>query len=1028
MAIQAKLVARPHLKAIVRGTSGGGIDTSDATATSGDIAKNKTAYVNGAKVTGSVPVNEAGTTFFYFGDSSLASSGNSVEMTREFDENEMFRSGSSIRLQSDSSNFGNASAADVAKGKTFTSTAGLKVTGTHECASGIDTSDATASPSDIAKGKTAYVNGEKITGTVTAVSEGQGLTGSSIVYNSNNGAPIIGLKYTRNADTMIMKDVPITHFAQAQNFGDATEADVVSGKTFTAKGGVKLTGTHECQSGVDTSDATATASDLAEGKTAYVNGEKITGSVSTSSIDVASLTPSQTGTSIQLSYAPTSDRLVRSGSTVKLSSSASNFGDATAADVVNGKTFTSSAGLKITGTHECSGGIDTSDATAAGSEILKDKTAYVNGEKVTGTLEYVPSGTTTSRSYMTDSADNVSVMTIQSSKFLEIDSDTITEPFALLNGSKVGCGTKLSNLGDAVASDVAQGKTFTSASGLKVTGTHVCDGGLDTSDATATAEDIADGKTAYVNGSKIAGTISTKSDGDVYETSTDPVVDGTNIRVGFKLGTDVLFRSGASVRIKSAKSKYGNATAADVVSGKTFTSSAGLNVTGSIETKSASDLTASGKTVTVPAGYYASSTSKDVDTVEQAVPSLSIDSSGVVSATCDQSEGYVSSGTTMASQQLTTRSAQTITPGTANKTIPSGTYLTGTQTIKGDANLIPENIISGKTIFGVEGSHACSTPSGTIDITTNGTHDVTNYASANVNVPSSGIDTSDATATAAQILKDKTAYVDGSKITGTLSYSPSGTGGNGTIYTATETTASGDYINSTCTVKSPKAYLSGSTITMKTSSAEFGDATAADVASGKTFTSSSGLKVTGTKVDLDTSDATASASDILSGKTAYVNGSKVTGSIASKAAATYTPGTADQTIASGQYLSGAQTVKGDANLVAGNIKSGVSIFGVAGTYEGSGSSGSGIQAQHITSKSDTITISGNGTVKVWGYGYYSSGTYSKTTYAFVGDGYYTASSYGTPSKTRATFSISNGNLSGLPSNISNLDVLVTIGI
>ena len=82
----------------------------------------------------------------------------------------------------------------------------------------------------------------------------------------------------------------------------------------------------------------------------------------------------------------------------------------------------------------------------------------------------------------------------------------------------------------------------------------------------------------------------------------------------------------------------------------------------------------------------------------------------------------------------------------------------------------------------------------------------------------------------------------------------------------------------------------------------------------------------------------------------------------------------------------------------------------------------------ITSTADTISFQGSGTVKVWGYGYYSSGTYTKTTYAFVGDGYYTASSYGTPSKTSATFSISNGTLSGLPGNISALDVIVTIGV
>jgi hypothetical protein len=53
-----------------------------------------------------------------------------------------------------------------------------------------------------------------------------------------------------------------------------------------------------------------------------------------------------------------------------------------------------------------------------------------------------------------------------------------------------------------------------------------------------------------------------------------------------------------------------------------------------------------------------------------------------------------------------------------------------------------------------------------------------------------------------------------------------------------------------------------------------------------------------------------------------------------KSAATYTPTTSNQTIAAGTYCSGAQTIKGDANLVASNIKSGVSIFGVTGTYAG----------------------------------------------------------------------------------------------
>lgn len=62
--------------------------------------------------------------------------------------------------------------------------------------------------------------------------------------------------------------------------------------------------------------------------------------------------------------------------------------------------------------------------------------------------------------------------------------------------------------------------------------------------------------------------------------------------------------------------------------------------------------------------------------------------------------------------------------------------------------------------------------------------------------------------------------------------------------------------------------------------------------------------------------------------------------VTKKSAATYTPGTSDQSIASGQYLNGTQTIKGDSNLTAGNIKSGVKIFNVTGSYAGGGSSGS----------------------------------------------------------------------------------------
>lgn len=84
----------------------------------------------------------------------------------------------------------------------------------------------------------------------------------------------------------------------------------------------------------------------------------------------------------------------------------------------------------------------------------------------------------------------------------------------------------------------------------------------------------------------------------------------------------------------------------------------------------------------------------------------------------------------------------------------------------------------------------------------------------------------------------------------------------------------------------------------------------------------------------NTSDATATASQILAPYTAYVASGKVTGTIQSQGAQTITPGTSNQTIPSGKYLTGTQTILGDSDLVASNIKSGVQIFGVTGTYSG----------------------------------------------------------------------------------------------
>ena len=148
----------------------------------------------------------------------------------------------------------------------------------------------------------------------------------------------------------------------------------------------------------------------------------------------------------------------------------------------------------------------------------------------------------------------------------------------------------------------------------------------------------------------------------------------------------------------------------------------GTKYTGTIATKSSSDLTASGATVTVPAGYYASQASKAVSSGSATAPASisgtsatvstgtnTITLSKTVSVTPSVTAGYVSAGTAGNSSvsltaSVTTKAAATYTPGTSDQTIASGTYLTGAQTIAGDADLVASNIVYGKNIFGVDGS------------------------------------------------------------------------------------------------------------------------------------------------------------------------------------------------------------------------------------------------------------------------------------------------------------------------------------
>lgn len=232
----------------------------------------------------------------------------------------------------------------------------------------------------------------------------------------------------------------------------------------------------------------------------------------------------------------------------------------------------------------------------------------------------------------------------------------------------------------------------------------------------------------------------------------------------------------------------------------------------------------------------------------------------------------------------------TYIPTTEDQHFQPGSYISGVQTVKGDANLISDNIKAGVEIFGVAG---------------------------NPNVINTTVDEVN-TASTTNMLKDTVAFVNGTKIIGSCESM-----GDTVITPSTEVQ----------TITGPKILQGNKTIQV------LGDENliSGNIKKGVTIFNVEGSLES--KGGIDTSDATAAENDILSGKTAYVNGAKITGTIESLEATTYTPSIENQVILSGKYLSGDQTILGDANLIPENIKSGVSIFDITGTYSGSGSSG-----------------------------------------------------------------------------------------
>ena len=335
-----------------------------------------------------------------------------------------------------------------------------------------------------------------------------------------------------------------------------------------------------------------------------------------------------------------------------------------------------------------------------------------------------------------------------------------------------------------------------------------------------------------------------------------------------------------------------------------------------VDRRDSTDLSASGATVSVPAGYYASSASKAVASGTEGTP-------------------------------------------TAAKGTVSGHSVTVTPSVTNAAGYIAGGTHAGT---GVSVS-ASELVSDTLTITAGGTYNVTNYASASVGTGSRSASatkgtvsghsvtvTPKATTTAGYIGAGSTngtaVTVSASElVSGTKSITSNGTGIDVTEYAAVDVAVpSGqpslqaktniDPTTSSQTIQADSGYDGLSSVQINAMpSGVVVPAAAISSSSGATITTETG-KIVLTKTVNNVPQVT-TAGYVTSGTFGDTSVTlRATANI--QGAQTITPGTSDQTIAANTWLTGAQTISGDANLAAGNIKSGTSIFGVLGTYTGGG--------------------------------------------------------------------------------------------
>ena len=520
--------------------------------------------------------------------------------------------------------------------------------------------------------------------------------------------------------------------------------------------------------------------------------------------------------------------------------------------------------------------IDTSDGTAETGDILDGKLAYVNGKSVMGTMPIVTQATP---SISIDSSTGIiTASATQAAGYVGVGTKTIEERLqtqaakritpSKANITAVAAGKYTT--GDVIVDPVpTQSKTVTpTTSTQRITPDNPSQflaSVTVTAVPTQTKSVIPNtsAQTVTPDNGKFLSSVTVNAIPNTYvrpaatkaATTYTPTTERQIISAGTYCKGQQTIEGDADLvagNIKSGVDIFGvsgtytsdaTADAGDILFGETAYVD-GKKVTGTIATKSSKDLTVNKSIVSVPAGYYASEASKSVSSVDLAMPSISVDSTtGIITASVTQGTGYVFGGTKTNTKELYTQAATTITPSAYPQTaVKKGFYTTG--------------VIS---VAPVPTQTKSATPSKSRQTVTPDSGKFLSSVTIG-GIPSNYITTSDATATESDMAEGVIAYANGKKVEGNVSTVAKGTC-ESVDYSYLDNIIDPATINVRGIPTVDKLYRAGSYVGVPIPTSEFGNATAADVVAGKTFTSSAGLEVTGgrkTFISRDGSDIVSS--------------------------------------------------------------------------------------------------------------------------------------------------------------------------